>query len=147
MSLEACLLLLDLSAFPRFKQITLQKWLMPSKTDLIMFSPLHTLVSPTCLVQPPVHCNPNSCVLTVTPCGLDPPLHEVFSLCITNLFIYFYSLCSLWTICNAVSTHRASVSCSLISHHCRLYRLLPSWRQPACFLITLMSETWKDIIS
>lgn len=116
-----------------------------------MFSPLHTLVLSD-LSRPTLHAplskqQQSDCQ---SMWSWSPPhdkiihcLCSVFSRCISN----FYFLCSLWTICNAASTHRVSVSCSLITHHCRAYRLPPSWPQPARFLITLMSNTCKGIIS
>lgn len=114
-----------------------------------MFSPLHTLVLSD-LSRPTLHAPLSKQRQSQSMWSWSPPhdkiihcLCSVFSRCISN----FYFLCSLWTICNAASTHRVSVSCSLITHHCRAYRLPPSWPQPARFLITLMSNTCKGIIS
>lgn len=124
---------------------------MPWETDLIMFSPLHTLVSDLSrprwitAIQTAAFSRWGVHPLFMIKYKYSQPLHSFLSVHFQFLFPLIpvdYLQCSEYThsLC-------LFLSWSLIFHHCRLYRLPPSWPQPACFLITLMSKTCKDIIS
>lgn len=81
-------------------------------------------------------------MLVLAPSSCDPVVDPF-----PSLFTLLLFLCSLWTMCSAVSAPSDSVSCSLITHHCGVHRPPPRWPRPAGFLITVMSNTCKDIVS
>lgn len=70
-----------------------------------------------------------------------------YSVFLSALFTFFHSLIPVDYLRCSESTQSF---CLLFSHLSSLQGntdFRPSWPQPACFLITLMSETCKDIIS
>lgn len=70
-----------------------------------------------------------------------------YSVFLSALFTFFHSLIPVYYLRCSESTQSF---CLLFSHLSSLQGntdFRPSWPQPACFLITLMSETCKDIIS
>lgn len=103
-------LLSDLSAFPSLSRLHCRNCLMPSESDLIMFSPSTPHPWHSCFSLPWLsavfdHCrNPSSRWLWIW-----SRLRDKIQIYTVVLFFFFYSLCSLWLICNAVSTHTHTV--------------------------------------